>query len=186
MNPREQARLETAFGYTGVDLLRNRSGKLSEAQAAKIRNESYQLFYYVVGALALIGILTLFSFQPNGDELIAILIGLGIPAGIAYWLMIRPVEQALKAGEVSQRRGQIYLTMPGAGYFSFNPPAPEEQIIKAAKVYRYGINRPGLYMLLIDDYLLKLSIKQHEALVPGPYTVYFVPKINRIVAIEAA
>jgi hypothetical protein len=184
MHPSEQARLEAAFGYSGADILRNRAGKLSDAQAAKIRTERYQLFYYVIGALALIGILTLFSFRPNGDEMIAILIGLGIPAGVAYWLMIRPVEQVLRAGEVQRRRGQVYLSVPGMGYMTFNPPAPEDKLAQALQAYGWA-NRPGMYMLLIDDVLCRLTLQQHEALVPGLYTVYYVPKLNQIVAVEA-
>jgi len=182
--------LQNVFRFTDGDLKDNRQGRLSDAQVSRIRRNAAKTPLVIIGILAVLGVLAVMSAQPDPSELPIFLIFLIIPAIVTLALTVGVTEAAISPRVVSKRSGQIHLA---EGPFGFNPPLTDEETLNAFTPRRsplpFGngnrVKRPvGMYSLLIDDQLFRLSPDEYHALTPSVYTVYFVPTIQKIVAVE--
>ncbi|PJF35960.1 MAG: hypothetical protein CUN49_07875 [Candidatus Thermofonsia Clade 1 bacterium] len=178
--PKRESQLERAFNFTDADLKQNMQGKLSEAQIARLRQEAYQILYLVVGALAIIGFLALLSFRATASELLLLLSCLIAPAVIAFVFTVGTTESALSARTVSKVSGMIHLAY---GMMPYQPPLPDDfQPVQRGVVFGYQ----AAYRLAIADREFRIDREQYEALSAayGYYNVFFVPTLNKIVAVQ--
>jgi hypothetical protein len=182
--------LQNVFRFTDGDLKDNRQGRLSDAQVSRIRRSAAKTPVVIIGILVVLGVLAYLSAQPSPNELPIFLIFLIIPAIVTLALTVGVTEAALSPRVVSKRSGQIHLA---EAPFGFNPPLTDEETLSAFAPRRsplpFGtgnrVKRPvGMYSLLIDDQLFRLSPDEYHALTPTMYTIYFVPTIQKIVAVE--
>lgn len=184
--------LQKVFRFTDGDLRDNRQGRLSDAQVSQIRRSAARTPLVIIGILAVLGVLSILSAQPAASELPIFLLFLIIPAVVTLALTVGVTEAALAPRVVSKRRGQIHLA---EAPFGFNPPLTDEETLNAFTPRRSPIPLPfgngsrvkrpvGMYSLLIDDQLFRLSPDEYHALTPAVYTIYFVPTIQKIVAVE--
>ncbi|MCC7446246.1 MAG: hypothetical protein IT324_02465 [Anaerolineae bacterium] len=185
-----QTTLQNVFRFTDGDLKDNRQGRLSDAQVSRIRRSAAKTPLVIIGILAVLGVLAVMSAQPSPSELPIFLIFLIIPAVVTLALTVGVTEAAIAPRVVSKRSGQIHLA---EAPFGFNPPLTDEETLNAFVPHRSPlpigngkrVKRPvGMYSLLIDDQLFRLSPDEYHALTPSVYTIYFVPTIQKIVALE--
>ncbi|MCS6872130.1 MAG: hypothetical protein NZ571_11815 [Anaerolineae bacterium] len=178
--PKHENSLERAFSFTESDLKQNLQGKLSEAQIARLRQEAYQTLYLVIGALALIGFLALLSFRASAGELLILLSCLIAPAIFAFVFTVGMTESALSAKTVSKVSGMIHLAY---GMMPYQPPLPDDfKPVQRGVVFGYQAS----YRLAIADREFRLDRDQYQALSQayGYYNVFFVPTLNKIVAVQ--
>jgi len=190
MNTTGETTLEKVFHFTARDLSENRQGRLSDAQVSRIRREAARTPLLIIGVLGALGILSILSARPSAAEipifLLCLIITLALTVGVT--------EAALSPRVVSKRAGQVHLA---AAPFGFTPPLTDDETLNAFTTHRRflrfpiggtgGKNTPqpiGLYSMFIDDQLFRLSPDEYHALTPAIYTVYFVPTIQKIVAVE--
>jgi hypothetical protein len=174
-----KARLQTLFGFNDADVRVNRIGKLSDNQTARLRAESTNFLYIILAALAVIGILAMFSFRATAGELFTLGTCIVVPGLLAFTYTLGRTNAALKPRVVSKVIGQVHLSTPPVG---FQPPLRAEQA--ALIPQRMGFGGPAMYMLVVGDQVFALSHDQHAALRPALYTVYYVPTLRKIVALE--
>jgi hypothetical protein len=174
--------LQRAFHFSEQDLRENRLGKLSAAQANRLRTESRQLLFLVVGVLAGVGVLTLLSIRFSSTELFYLISCLSVPALLTFAFTLGTTEAAIGPRAVSKRTGQIHLSRPGMGIF--DPPLQAEDIARLAHSPGLRLSRAGQFMLIIEDQVFRLGQEEHAALRPSFYTVYYVPQLNKVVAVE--
>ena len=183
--------LQHVFRFTDGDLKDNRQGRLSDSQVSQIRRSTARTPLVIIGILAVLGVLAILSAQPSASELPIFLIFLIIPAVVTLALTVGVTEAAIAPRVVSKRSGQIHLA---EAPFGFNPPLTDEETLntfttrRAPLPFSKGnrVKRPvGMYSLLIDDQLFRLSPDEYHALTPSVYTIYFVPTIQKIVAVES-
>jgi hypothetical protein len=178
--PKRDNPLERVFSFTEFDLKQNMQGKLSDAQAARLRQEAYQTLYLVIGALAIVGFLALLSFRANAGELLLLLSCLILPAIVTFVFTVGTTESALSARTVSKVSGMIHLAY---GMMPYQPPLPDDfRPVQRGVVLGYQ----AAYRLAIGDREFRLDRDQYEALSAGYgyYNVFFVPTLNKIVSVQ--
>ncbi|GAB4554564.1 MAG: hypothetical protein OHK0023_24830 [Anaerolineae bacterium] len=181
------ADLKTAFNFTQADLLENTYGRLSLHQTNQLRQEAYQILYWVGGALALIGILTLLTMRATSGEMFALLACLTMPAIFAFAFTVGTTESALRARTVSKVAGMIHRAygLSGYGFGDYDPPL-DTYGPKSITPIRGGFlgDAAGAYRLVVGDREFRVTKKQYETITPGGYIAYFVPTLNKIVSIQ--
>ncbi|MFQ3535492.1 MAG: hypothetical protein SNJ58_06410 [Aggregatilineales bacterium] len=178
--PKRDNQLERAFSFTESDLKQNMQGKLSDAQVARLRQEAYQTFYIVIGALAIIGFLALLSFRANAGELLLLLSCLILPAIFAFAFTVGITEPALSARTVSKVSGMIHLAY---GLMPYQPPLPYDfRRVQRGVVFGYQ----AAYRLAVGDREFRLDRDQYQALSANyaHYNIFFVPTLNKIVSVQ--
>ncbi len=188
MNVYHETTLEKAFNFTPDDLSENRRGNLSATQIERLRRGSVRMAVIILAILAVLGVMSIVSAQLSPDELPIFLLCLIVPAIVTLALTVGITEAALSPRVVSKRTGQIHLASAPFGY---QPPLDDEQLLSFGRPQRLwlpwqgGVRRPvGQYSMIIDDQQFQLTPDQYQLLIPGNYTVYFVPTIRKIVSIE--
>ncbi len=178
--PKRDNQLERAFSFTESDLKHNMQGKLSDAQVARLRQEAYQTFYIVIGALAIIGFLALLSFRANAGELLLLLSCLILPALFAFAFTVGITEPALNARTVSKVSGMIHLAY---GMMPYQPPLPDDfRPVQRGVVFGYQ----AAYRLAVGNREFRLDRDQYQALSANyaHYNIFFVPTLNKIVSVQ--
>lgn len=194
MDTTYETTLQKVFRFTGGDLKDNRQGRLSDSQVSQIRRSAARTPLVIIGILGVLGVLAILSARPSASEIPIFLIFLIIPAVVTLALTVGVTEAALSPRVVSKRSGQIHLAVAP---FGFNPPLTDEETLNAFTTRRSPLSLPfgggnrvkrpvGMYSMLIDDQLFRLSPNEYNALTPAVYTIYFVPTIQKIVAVELA
>jgi hypothetical protein len=174
-----KARIEQAFNFTEADLRENRQGRLSTAQVDRLRSSARQTLFIILGVLAALGLLTLLSVRISGGELFILISCLTVPALVAFSFTLGTTEAAISPRTVSKRTGQLHLSVLPIG---FDPPLKQEQVERLAQRSRFP--RQSMYSMIIEDLEFRLTLEEHAALTPGVYTVYYIPTLNKIVAME--
>ena len=174
--------LQRAFHFSEQDLRDNRQGRLSASQANRLRAELRQLLFLVVGVLAGVGVLTLLSIRFSSTELLYLISCLTVPSLLTFAFTLGTTEAAIAPRAVSKRTGQVHLSRPGMGIF--DPPLQAEDIARLAHSPGLRLSRAGQFMLIIEDQVFRLGQEEHAALRPSFYTVYYVPQLNKVVAVE--
>lgn len=180
--PERASALQRAFHFSEQDLRDNRQGRLSASQASRLRAESRQLLFLVVGVLAGVGVLTLLSIRFSSTELFYLISCLTVPSLLTFAFTLGTTEAAIAPRAVSKRTGQVHLSRPGMGIF--DPPLQAEDIARLAHSPGLRLSRAGQFMLIIEDQVFRLAQEEHGALSPSYYTVYYVPQLNKVVAVE--
>jgi hypothetical protein len=175
----KESSLQKAFKFTADDLKENRQGRLSDTQAARLRREAARLSSLVVGVMAGLGILTILSARPSSGEVIIFLFCLGVPALLTLSMTVGVTEASIGPRVVTKRTGQVHL---GYGMLEFTPPLDYDQSARVSR--RWMVGSQGAYKLIIADQMFRLNRDEFEALALGIYTVYIVPTLNKIVALE--
>ncbi len=185
MNVYHKTPIEKAFQFTPKDLIDNRQGILSNTQLSRLRRQATILALIIIGVMAVLGILTVLSAGASTDEVPLFLFCLGTPMLITLVATVGMTEMAVMPRVVSKRTGQIHLAVSPYGY---NPPLDEESLTEF-QPRRRGIGslrlgRAGMYSMIVDDMEFRLSREEYQSLQPMVYTVYFVPTLKKIVALE--
>ncbi len=155
----EKPSLDYAFGFSEADLKENRRGRLSDAQAARLRRSVLQISAIIGGAVLIVTILGTLSANAGAGELSAIVLIVFVPVAVFLaWNFLR-MEAAIRPGTVSQLTGEIKLN---------------------ESPYTYGN-----YRIKVGDQLFVLARTNYQALRSGAYTFYYLPSIRRIVSVEA-
>ena len=176
MNIYKNQSLEKQFHFTEDDLQLNREGRLSRTQMAYLRRRAYSFSAIVVAAIAILGLLSYFSAQPDPPDF-AFMWALIIPVVIVVAGTIGATELAILPGVVSKLNGTVYLAYGMAAY----EPIREDN----RRGRRFMLGRTGAYTLLIQDQEFRISRDQWNLIRPGAIgTVYWIPTIRKIVALE--
>jgi hypothetical protein len=185
MNDQHQTAAQRAFNFTPPDLIDNRQGRLSEAQLGFLRRRAATLSLTIIGILAVLGALSILSAQASSDEVPVFLFCLTMPALITLVSTVGITEMAVLPRLVSKRTGQIHLAAAPADY---TPPLDQttefEMPVRRNLLRGIRPGRSAAYSMIIDDVQFRLSRDEFYALQPAVYTIYFVPTLNRIVAVE--
>jgi hypothetical protein len=179
MDTYQDTSLEVAFSFTAQDLRENRQGNLSESQAARLRSGATRTLLVVLAVLGGLGFLTILSVDSSPTELFLMLSCLTVPALGTFAFTLGTTEAAISPRLVSKVSGQIHLAY---GLMNYNPPLDYDQ---QRTVRHFVLGQYGAYSMIVSDKQFRLSKEEYEALATiGYYVVYFVPTLNRIVAIE--
>jgi len=179
MNSDYRSNLEKAFGFTEADLYDNRQGRLAPSQAARLRGHSLRIFLAIVAFLAFVTIPAFLIMDSTPQELTVVLACTILPVvAFTFAFTVAVTEAAVAPRVVSQLSGQIHL---GYGVMGYNPPLDNEQVRFARTVF---MARAASYRMVISNREFRLSRDEFEALAVGYYSVYFLPSMNKIVAIQ--
>jgi hypothetical protein len=148
-----------AFHFTEADLQQNRKGKLSDAQAALLRRDGLQMALLVCGALVVVTVLAFISAQgavPGELQCVGLAVVLLIL--FAFYFFVMRTETAARPRKVEAVTGQAAII--------------------------YGLR--GSQNLVINNRRFTITLEQSRAVEGGAvYTLYVVPGLNKIVALEA-
>lgn len=178
MDTNQETALEKAFNFTVEDLRYNRRGELAPRQANRLRQRASRTFVSVLGVLAILGVLSILTVASSPGELTLFLICLTVPAFVTLAATIGITEASISPRVVSKRTGQVHLAAVPSGY---NPPLTDAQSLR---LVGRRMGSTGLYSMVLEDLEFRLSSTEHGALTPAIYTVYFIPTLHKIVAIE--
>jgi len=146
------------FGFNEQDIEENRRGKLSERQAGIIRSEGFRTALVICGIIIGIVLLAVVSTQSVQGGEIQCVGGLMfmIVLYVFYHYIIR-IEAAVRPRTVQALTGQPTL-----------------------------IVNPNGSIMTISGQIFKLSLSEARAFRPDTaYTLYIVPALRRIVAVES-
>lgn len=158
--------LELAFGFDAQDLAQNQAGQLTPHQAELVTRWRQEMLRERGTVVAVMLVFTLLGVYCMVTDRCALLVLVGFVSAIGLLIsgtvmVVRDLRyrRALKAGAVEHRCGPI---------------------MKELLETRYGEMR----LMTIDDVEFTLSERQYTVLTDGGrYCVYFVPVMQRIVAI---
>jgi hypothetical protein len=148
---------DTAFHFTQDDLSFNRRGKLSEAQAHTILSDSVRTAGVIVVALLSVTLMGLFSARGVSSAEIYV-IGFAVLAimGFAFWFYILRIQNRIRDRRVLPITGVADLLI--------------------------GMHST---QLAINDQHFSVTDTEARSIQPGSsYTVYIIPGLKRIVALE--
>jgi hypothetical protein len=171
--------LETVFGFSQADLIENRLGHLSEGQIRRIRGQANQMFMSIATVLVVIGFMGIFSVRNIDGAMGGLVLILGIPMFIAFFFTVNKAARATTGEALDKRTGQVYISRPPD---KFEPPLPFETA-QGVNTY-FGAPRLGMYVLVISDMQFQLNAEEHAVITPAYYTIYFNPKMRKIVSLE--
>jgi hypothetical protein len=175
----KQSPLGEAFGFTENDLAENRRGNLTDAQMANLRRSAGQIALIVIGVLGAVGVLTIFSAQPDSSEVPVFLLCLGVPALVTLAFTVFATEAALVPRVVAKSSGVVHLAY---GMFAYTPRLDEGQQ-RIRRRFRFG--RMGGHTMIIGDQEFTLTRDQWSLLKAGSYAnIYYLPTLHKIVSIE--
>jgi hypothetical protein len=157
----------------------NRQGHLSTAQAARLRREAIRLAAIIVAFLAGLGVVTIFSARLSASEMFPLFLCLTVPALVTLAFTIGVTENAIGPRTVSKITGQVHLAF---GLMDYSPPLDYDQRMSADRGMMLGF--AGSYRMIVGNQRFRLSRDEYNALRPAVYTIYYLPTIRKVVAVE--
>lgn len=174
--------LRQVFDFTDSDLASNRMGELSQRQLTKLRMGANRNFALSMVMILAVGVLALFTIPNTSSEVSIALFTLAIPTFVAFRLTIGAVMRVAAPNTVQKRTGQVYLRVPMKG---FAPPLPPEKLaMLATRRGWFDTSYSSLYMMVIEDQVFALDQQKYAVMSPSVYTVYFLPTMHKIMAVE--
>lgn len=170
-----------SFEVTPANLHLNRDNRLAPEQASRLRAESIRITVFICLAIVGLAAVTLLTAPLAPSDLYVLFVVFGLLTAVMIGLNIGLTLLALSPSAVSKREGVMVLYGPPEGL------TPRPNALGMPLFNKLRIQQRGIYRIIIDDVMLRITEKQYTALrsFAGVYfRLYFVPTINRIVAVE--